>query len=499
MRSPILTGATATIPQTGAQIKLDHFNYRYDPIQTKAGLVYQPIDYVSQVQYVGKDGVARSATIRVNHPLDIDGTLYYQAAYGFGAQFVLTKDGRVTPNSPPDLLKEGDSFSVGGDRALEYDQFVGTIDPKTGRPTADPRPNNPAVVVRMIAGDTALASGMIPVGSSLDLGGGYRLSVPRYAIYSGFQYRYDPGMGLVGIGALVLLTGLCTAFYFLPARLYVKLSGGGRKWNLGIAATTVKGYEVFEDQFRELVAALRRAATGRGNQRHAVRSNLARRRNRRVRHGRTRVDCVLPLTERADAPHRDAACDRRMRRAVCRAGHALGDLRHLAAHQSLRIAFAFLGDGRADFPDLRLPISILDSGRLRAVDRGDRAWLRDDLERRLHAAGSGAAILLDQDSRSARRLVVRGVHAFVRRLGAVFDQVLRRTALRKRFFYESRRRNGGRFDSGDDTKYLYGSRGRRDRDRHATRRHAGDCGRCRKRQRVRASGLRRCRASPSST
>ncbi len=119
---------TATIPQTGAQIKLDHFNYRYEPIQTKAGLVYQPIDYVSQVQYVGKDGVARLATIRVNHPLDIDGTLYYQAAYGFGAQFVLTKDGRATPNSPPYLLKEGDSFSVGGDRALEYDQFVGTVD-----------------------------------------------------------------------------------------------------------------------------------------------------------------------------------------------------------------------------------------------------------------------------------------------------------------------------------------------------------------------------------
>jgi len=262
----ILTGATAVIPQTGAQIKLDRFNYRFDPIQTKAGLVYQPIDYVSQVEYVGKDGIARSATIRVNHPLDIDGTLYYQAAYGFGAQFVLTKDGRVTANSPAELLKEGDSFSVGGDRALEYAQFVGTVDPKTGRPSNDPRPNNPAVVVRMVVGGAAMAAGMIPIGSSIDLGGGYRLAVPRYAIYSGLQYRYDPGMGLVGIGAFVLLTGLCTAFYFLPARLYVKLNGSERKWTLGIAATTVKGYEVFEDQFRELVAALRRAArTGETN------------------------------------------------------------------------------------------------------------------------------------------------------------------------------------------------------------------------------------------
>ena len=115
----------------------------------------------------------------------------------------------------------------------------------------------------MIAGGTALAAGLIPLGSSLDLGAGYRLSVPRYTLYSGFQYRYDPGIPLVGIGALVLLPGLCISFYFLPARLFVELTGGGRKWNLGIAATTVKGYEVFEDQFREIVAALRRAATGR--------------------------------------------------------------------------------------------------------------------------------------------------------------------------------------------------------------------------------------------
>ena len=258
--SAILTGSTVTIPQTGAQITLDRFNYRFEPIQTKAGLVYQPIDYVSDVHYVGKDGVKRTATIRVNHPLDIDGTLYYQASYGFGVQFLLTKNGRAVPESPQGYLREGGAFPLGGGHALEYDQFVGTIDPKTGRPEADPRPNRPGVIVRMLAGDAPLAQGVIPVGSSLDLGNGFKLSVPHYAVYTGLQYRYDPGMALVGLGAFVLLTGLCIAFYFLPARLYVKLTGGGRRWDVGVAATTVKGYEVFEEQFRELIAALQRAA-----------------------------------------------------------------------------------------------------------------------------------------------------------------------------------------------------------------------------------------------
>ena len=44
-----------------------------------------------------------------------------------------------------------------------------------------------------------------------------RLARPAetYVLYSGFQYRYDPGVPLVGIGAFVLLAGLIISFYFL--------------------------------------------------------------------------------------------------------------------------------------------------------------------------------------------------------------------------------------------------------------------------------------------
>ncbi|MBV8074492.1 MAG: cytochrome c biogenesis protein ResB [Candidatus Eremiobacteraeota bacterium] len=256
----IVTGATATIPQTGARFTLQHFAYRFDPIRTKSGLVYQPIDYVSQVRYAGRDGVAREATIRVNQPLDVDGTLYYQASYGFATEFRLLRDGKPVAGIPADLLKEGGALEIGPGRALQYAQFVGTIDRRTGRPTNDPRPNNPGVVVRVVQGDRELGAALLPIGGSIDLGGGFRLSAPRYVVYSGFQYRYDPGMVLVGIGAFVLLSGLCIAFYFLPARLFLRLVGSGRSWELGVAATTVKGYDVFEDQFRDLIGALRRCS-----------------------------------------------------------------------------------------------------------------------------------------------------------------------------------------------------------------------------------------------
>jgi len=255
----VLSGQSATIPESGARIDLERFAYRIDPIRTKAGLVYQPIDYVSNAKVTGRDGLAREAVIRVNQPYDVDGTLIYQATYGFAIDFRLTRDGRPVPG--PEMLKEGEGFTIPGtSRSIQYQRFVGTIDRATGQPAADPRPNDPGVVVQAFDGDQPAGAALIPLGRAVDLGAGYKLEAARYVLYSGFQYRYDPGMLWVGIGALVLLAGACVAVYLLPARLFVlvrEVSPGASE--VGIAATTVKGYDIFEERFREIVEALRRS------------------------------------------------------------------------------------------------------------------------------------------------------------------------------------------------------------------------------------------------
>jgi len=256
----VLSGQTATIPESGARIDLERFAYRIDPIRTKAGLVYQPIDYVSNAKVTGRDGLAREAVIRVNQPYDVDGTLIYQATYGFAIDFRLTRDGRPVPG--PEILKEGEGFTIPGtSRSIQYQRFVGTIDRATGQPAADPRPNDPGVVVQAFDGDQPAGAALIPLGRAVELGAGYKLEAARYVLYSGFQYRYDPGIPVVGLGAFVLLAGLCISFYLLPARLFVLVREAGPGIaEVGIAATTVKGYEVFEDRFREIVEELRRSA-----------------------------------------------------------------------------------------------------------------------------------------------------------------------------------------------------------------------------------------------
>jgi hypothetical protein len=109
------------------------------------------------------------------------------------------------------------------------------------------------VLLNVFDGNQSIGSVLVPLERGIDLGSGYRVSVGRYILYSGIQYRHDPGIPFVGLGAFVLLTGLCMSFYFLPARLYVRVDGAGSAWDVGMAATTVKGYEIYEEQFAALV------------------------------------------------------------------------------------------------------------------------------------------------------------------------------------------------------------------------------------------------------
>ncbi|MFZ0031167.1 MAG: cytochrome c biogenesis protein ResB [Candidatus Cybelea sp.] len=256
----LLTGSTTQVDRTKALIRLDDFSYKIAPIMTKSGMVYQPVDYVSHVTVTGRDGMPKHMTVRVNHPIDVDGTLYYQASYGFGMKFDASRNGRRDAALSNRTFLEGDSLDLPGtQRSLLYERFAPTIDKQTGMPTADPRVNDPGVVLAASQAGSSLGEGVVPLGKAVDAGDGWRVTPRRYVLYSGLQYRYDPGVPLVGIGAFVLLAGLVISFYFLPARLYLRVDQvGPQRARVGAAATTVKGYDVFATEFGRLAATLRR-------------------------------------------------------------------------------------------------------------------------------------------------------------------------------------------------------------------------------------------------
>ena len=258
--TPVVVGQTIDVPHRQATLRLDSFNYKIQPIMTKSGLVYQPIDYVSHVTVVGSDGVPHPRTIRVNHPIDIDGPLYYQSSYGFALRFLVSHAGTRDPALSDRVYAIGDAITLpGSQRQVQIDQFIPTVDRQTGMPSSDPRVTNPAVAVEAVEGGQSAGAALVPMNTWIDVGDGWRITPQRYLMVSGLQYRYDPGVPLVGIGAFVLLAGLVISFYFLPARLFVRVDPAGNgRFTVGLAATTVKGYDIFETQFAELVTEFER-------------------------------------------------------------------------------------------------------------------------------------------------------------------------------------------------------------------------------------------------
>jgi hypothetical protein len=184
---------------------LKNFSYRIDPMHDQ-GRHRLPADRLRlDARVTGKDGVAHDAVIRVNHPYDVDGTLIYQATYGFAIDLRLTKDGRPSRAAPTSRSKRARAFRSPAPRVRSIPRFVGTIDRATGQPAADPRPNDPGVVIQAFDGDARSGTRSSRSDSRSISARATRSTPVRYVLYSGFQYRYDPGIPLVGIGAFVLL------------------------------------------------------------------------------------------------------------------------------------------------------------------------------------------------------------------------------------------------------------------------------------------------------
>jgi hypothetical protein len=172
----------------------------------------------------------------------------------------VTHDGTRSASLSDKTYLTGDSITLpGSGREIQLMQFVPTVDRQTGQPSADPRINDPAVALAVNQGGQTAGEALVPMKTWIDVGDGWRITPQQYVMVSGLQYRYDPGVPLVGIGAFVLLAGLVISFYFLPARLFVQVQSAPQGCTVGLAAMTVKGYDIFETQFGELVAEFRNA------------------------------------------------------------------------------------------------------------------------------------------------------------------------------------------------------------------------------------------------
>jgi len=234
----ILEGTTQEVTRgvpgmpTGLSLKL----HRFVVVGDETG---RPLDFSSDVELLDAEGkTLQRRTIRVNEPLEHGATTFYQAGYGLAGFRIQRTDahghvqlwhietdvqGHVDPWSsvlPP--RGPGSAFGVRDlipQARLEGDQ----VHPISNLPLA------PAVAVfenpDFLQGSQEFQPlGWLTPSRQLQASDGSTLRFAGMSVYSGIQYRHDPGYPLVVAGFLVATLGLGMAFYIAHRRIRVVLT-----------------------------------------------------------------------------------------------------------------------------------------------------------------------------------------------------------------------------------------------------------------------------------
>jgi cytochrome c biogenesis protein len=254
-------GQTGGIGQAGVVLRLDHFHAVFQPVVTPTGTTYQAQKFESDVTIWGDGTTPRRAAILVNHPYVTQGGVYvYQASYAFAGNLRITRHGAPVKVPALHLNPQDAIFLPGTNRAIEYGLLLGPTDPSQ-TPPGVPLPKRDEYALWIFHDNIPTTNRplLVPVGASVDVGDGYRLTALPPTPSTGLTYRYDPGQGWVALGCLILVAGFVMALFFVPVKVYARIVPAAEGCSVECAATTTKGNAIWEDDFGALAAELRRA------------------------------------------------------------------------------------------------------------------------------------------------------------------------------------------------------------------------------------------------
>jgi cytochrome c biogenesis protein len=226
----------------GFEVKVDRFNATY----YNDG---RPADFVTHARVLDQGRVVNEQDVRVNQYLSYQDVKFYQASYGWAPVIqVFDPSGKEIFNSP--VVFFGDPQLANGVMKVPASGAPGqqlgarmffvpdlkTSNGAAGQPQAhagSANLNNPALSVIFFQGDlhadrvqnvydidvTAMKEvwkGGLLMGETAVLPGGYRVSFPRVARYTGLQATYAPGLPIIYASFVLMLGGLMVRLYLRP-------------------------------------------------------------------------------------------------------------------------------------------------------------------------------------------------------------------------------------------------------------------------------------------
>lgn len=244
-------------------LRLDSFEAEYE-FDTNAG-VAQPLDFVATVDVL-REGVSEQRTIKVNQPLDFEGTSVYLLGNGFAPWVSIENpDGDVVYSEPVVFLPQDSNLTSLGvvkipDGLSEQVGLLGFFYPSAvvldsgALSSVFPTPDQPVMTLNVFTGDLGLDEGIprnvysleteemtqvaggttdnaavvLGLGQSAELPNGLGTitfeSLPRFV---SVDVHRDPTQLPVGISSLFIVAGLVTSLFVVRRRAWIKVVAEG--------------------------------------------------------------------------------------------------------------------------------------------------------------------------------------------------------------------------------------------------------------------------------
>lgn len=211
--------------ELGFQVRCDAFHVAHYPDGT-------PMEFRSDLSFLEEGKVVFQGPLRVNHPIEHRGFVFYQSSYGSTVKVTL----------------EAANSSGGGTRRLQTEvgqtlSLARGVDVQAVRYEAIPGGKGPALLIAVARPGQHPLLGWLVKGGPAQVVDGWTLSLldASERSWTGLQVKRDPGIWVVWAGCTLVLLGCTTAFSMPHRAIWIRL----RKTHDGtlchLAASASKG------------------------------------------------------------------------------------------------------------------------------------------------------------------------------------------------------------------------------------------------------------------
>jgi cytochrome c biogenesis protein len=246
----------------GFAVRCDRFTVEY--YDTGA-----PKEFRSDLTFLVDGQVVNQQSVRVNHPVQFRGVVFYQSSFGFipgkTVHMRIARNGNaqkagamdVEVGKPTELPGDGGEFSI----VDIQEDFMGmgpavriAVRPKNGETKDSWIFKDYEKAKLRLPGPMLLSSKFDPSAHrpfTFVLDGMERIP------YTGLQANRDPGVNIVWAGCFMMIAGFCVTFFMSHVRIWVRLSAETRKNHIAAAGLANRNPVGLERELSHLLSGLK--------------------------------------------------------------------------------------------------------------------------------------------------------------------------------------------------------------------------------------------------